>query len=321
MALKHVHHLRSWVEWEPELAARNPPALRSCREKLDREVRYVQFVQYLFDRQWNRLHALCASKGIKLIGDLPIFVALDSSDVWSRPDLFDLDNFGRPKFVAGVPPDYFSETGQLWGNPLYRWAAHAAEGYAWWIKRIKATLNRVNLARLDHFRGFEAYWEIPAGEPTAQKGTWRLGPGDQFLAALEKALEGLPIIAEDLGEITPEVESLRDRFKLPGMRILQFAFGDDKKANDYLPLRHIPHCVVYTGTHDNDTTVGWYRGSEGMTTQSDTIKQAERAYIRRYANSDGSAVHWDMIRLRSARSPTQRSCRFKTFWVSAARPA
>lgn len=297
MALKHVHNDKSWVDWEPDVATRKPDALRLWRERLDRELRYVQFVQFLFDRQWNRLRRYGASRGIKLIGDLPIFVAQDSADVWSNPHLFELDPTGRPKFVAGVPPDYFSATGQLWGNPLYRWSQHAAEGYAWWIKRVKATLNRVDLARLDHFRGFEAYWEVPAGEPTAQAGRWRPGPGDNLLAALERALEGLPLIAEDLGNITPEVEALRDRFRLPGMRILQFAFGDDAKANDYLPLQHIPHCVVYTGTHDNDTTVGWYHGSEGMTTQSEAIKTAERSYVRRYANSDGSAIHWDMIRL------------------------
>ena len=297
MALKHAHQERSWIDWEPELAARKPEALRVWREKLDFEVRYVQFVQFLFDRQWNRLRALCGSKGIKLIGDLPIFVAQDSADVWANPELFELDQFGRPKVVAGVPPDYFSESGQLWGNPLYRWAQHAAEGYAWWIKRVKATINRVDLARLDHFRGFEAYWEVPAGESTARLGSWRPGPADKLLGALDRALEGLPLIAEDLGDITPEVEALRDRFKLPGMRILQFAFGDDAKANDYLPLRHIPHCVVYTGTHDNDTTFGWYHGSEGMTTQSETIKRAERSYVRRYCGSDGSAIQWDMIRL------------------------
>jgi 4-alpha-glucanotransferase len=278
------------------VAFREPTAMASWRERLDEDVRYHQFVQYVFAHQWEALRHHCRDRNIELIGDLPIFVSMDSVDVWARPDLFQLDEERRPIAVSGVPPDYFSETGQLWGNPLYRWEAHAVEKYSWWISRLKATMNRVDLLRLDHFRGFESYWAVPAGEETAVNGRWVRGPGAPFFEAVRDALGGLPLIAEDLGLITPEVEELRDRFELPGMRVLQFAFGDDAKANDFLPYRYIRHCIAYTGTHDNDTTFGWFHGSEGNTTQSAESKAAERDFVLRYVGTDGHEIHWDMIR-------------------------
>ena len=297
MALKHHHGGRAWTDWEPDLAHRVPSAIEAIGARLAPMVRRAEFGQYLFDRQWARLRERARSLDIHIIGDLPIFVAQDSADVWARPDLFLLDEQGRPTAVAGVPPDYFSETGQLWGNPLYKWAAHAAEGFAWWVARMRGTTDRVDLVRLDHFRGFEAYWEVPADAPTAASGRWALGPGVAFLDALRDGLGGLPLVAEDLGKITPEVEHLRDHFDLPGMRILQFAFGDDPKADIYLPYKYIPHCVAYTGTHDNDTTVGWYTAAHAATTQSAETVEAERAFVRRYTRGDGSRVHWDLIRL------------------------
>src|SRR5579864_5124819 len=224
MAVKAAHGQRAWNEWEPEIAARQPQALIDWRNRQDDEVAYQQFVQFIFATQWERLRSACRARGIGLIGDLPIFVAQDSADVWAAPELFELDSAGQQTAVAGVPPDYFSATGQLWGNPVYRWEAHAAENYAWWIKRLRATTDRVDLVRLDHFRGFEAYWEVPAGSTTAATGRWVKGPGGAFLEAVKEKMGGLPLIGEDLGIITREVEELRDRFELPGMRVLQFAF-------------------------------------------------------------------------------------------------
>jgi 4-alpha-glucanotransferase len=300
MALKAEHGGRAWTEWKPALARREARALAAARKRLDERVRLVQFEQYQFDRQWRRLRAECRRRGIGIIGDLPIFVALDSADVWARPELFQLDAHGRPMVVAGVPPDYFSETGQLWGNPLYRWEVHAAEGFAWWVARLRATLDRVDLVRLDHFRGFEAYWEVPAGAPTAAGGRWVPGPGAAFLQAVRDALGGLPLIAEDLGEITPPVEALRDRFELPGMKILQFAFGNESNAGKYLPYSFPHHCIVYTGTHDNDTTVGWFTAADPSSTQSGSEIIEEREFVLRYVGTDGRAIHWDLIRLAHA---------------------
>ncbi len=231
------------------------------------------------------------------MGDVPIFVAHDSADVWARPDLFYLDDRGQPLVVAGVPPDYFSETGQLWGNPLYKWDVHAAEDYSWWVSRLSYVLAHVDIVRIDHFRGFEAYWEIPAGSPTAAPGRWVTGPGDHLFEALRRKLGSLPLVAEDLGVITPPVEALRDEFGLPGMKVLQFGFGPDQAADKALPHRHVPHCVVYTGTHDNDTTKGWFTSTEVVTTQSPEQIATERAFALRYLNSNGTDVHWDMIRL------------------------
>lgn len=297
MALKDQHGGRSWNDWEPSLARREPAAMAEARTALAKEVRFIQFVQYQFDRQWKRIQAECRRRGIYLIGDLPIFVALDSSDVWARPELFELDDQGRPTVVAGVPPDYFSETGQLWGNPLYRWKSHIRENFAWWADRLRATLRRVDLVRLDHFRGFEAYWEVPAEAPTAASGRWMPGPGGLFLQALRESLGGLPLIAEDLGAITPDVEALRDRFELPGMKILQFAFGNDPMGDQYLPHTYPNHCIVYTGTHDNDTTRGWFTAVDPASTQSEQEIAEERQFVRRYVGSEGREIHWDLIRM------------------------
>ncbi|MEO6809556.1 MAG: 4-alpha-glucanotransferase [Isosphaeraceae bacterium] len=300
MALRDDHGGQGWNDWEPDLAFRRPDALAKARERLARNVRFYQFEQYMFDRQWNRLRTECGKRDIQLIGDLPIFVSQDSSDVWARPELFLLDDQGRPTVVAGVPPDFFSADGQRWGNPLYHWEAHAAENFAWWIARLKASLDRVDLVRLDHFRGFEAYWEVPADAPTAATGRWALGPGAAFLEAVRHTLGGLPLIAEDLGIITFEVEALRDRFDLPGMKVLQFAFGNDPLAEKYLPYSYPNHCIAYTGTHDNDTTVGWLTNTAVESTQTPEEIAAERAFVRRFVGSTGEEIHWDLIRLASA---------------------
>ena len=258
MALKESHGGRAWYDWEPKLVTRDPASIARARDDLAESVAYFQFLQYVFDEQWRALRAACESRAIGIIGDLPIFVAPDSADVWSRPDLFWLDEKGRATVVAGVPPDYFSPVGQLWGNPLYKWEAHQAEGFAWWISRLQAQTRRVDLVRLDHFRGFEAYWEIPAGSKTAENGRWAMGPGTAFLEALRNSLGSLPIVAEDLGDITTEVHALRDRFGLPGMRVMQFGFSGEPGTEFHLPYSFINHCLAYPGTHDNDTTVGWF---------------------------------------------------------------
>ncbi len=296
-SLKDVHGGLPWYQWEPELVRRDPAALADWRERLKEGISYHSFVQYAFEIQWQALRAACRQRGVMLMGDVPIFVAHDSADVSARPDLFYLDDHGQPLVVAGVPPDYFSETGQLWGNPLYKWEVHAAEDYSWWVSRLSFLLARVDVVRIDHFRGFEAYWEIPAGSHTAASGRWVPGPGRHFFEALRRRLGSLPVVAEDLGLITPGVEALRDEFGLPGMRILQFGFGPDQGADKDLPHRHVPHCVVYTGTHDNDTTKGWFTSTEIATTQTPEVIEAERAFALRYLQSDGHEFHWDMIRL------------------------
>jgi 4-alpha-glucanotransferase len=296
-ALKDAHGGLPWYQWEPGLVARDPAECSKWRERLSDQIRYHEFVQFVFELQWRRLRAACREKQVALIGDVPIFVAHDSADVWANQDLFYLDQNGQPTAVAGVPPDYFSETGQLWGNPLYRWGAHSAQDYAWWRNRFRFLLERVDLIRVDHFRGFEAYWEIPAGAKTAVSGRWVRGPGKRFFEAIRRQLGSLPLIAEDLGVITPPVEALRDEFELPGMRVLQFGFGADSASQKHLPHRYIPHCIAYTGTHDNDTIVGWFTSTEVATTQPWEEIQAERAYARRYVNSPAAEIHWDMIRL------------------------
>jgi 4-alpha-glucanotransferase len=297
MALKESHAGRAWYDWEPALVIRDPSALAKAREQHGEAVRYFQFVQFLFDRQWRALRGAGQARGVGLIGDLPIYVAQDCADVWARPDLFQLDAQGRPTVVAGVPPDYFAETGQLWGNPLYRWQAHEAEGFSWWIKRLKAQLARVDLVRLDHFRGFEAYWEVPAGAPTAVTGRWAKGPGTAFLEAVRNSLDCLPIVAEDLGDITTEVYALRDRFDLPGMRVLQFGFSGEPGTEFHLPYSYINHCIAYTGTHDNDTTLGWFTSPLIGTPEhrADTI--AQRAFARKAVGSTScDEIHWAVTR-------------------------
>lgn len=284
MAIKEVHESRSWVEWPPPLRDRHPGALRQARETLVRRVQRHLFFQFLFFRQWAALRDHAAAQRIRIVGDLPIFVAHDSADVWADRELFLLGDDGRPTVVAGVPPDYFSATGQLWGNPLYRWEAHRAGGYDWWLRRLGAVLDMVDVVRLDHFRGFAGYWEVPGDAPTAERGRWVDAPGEHFLTTVRDTLGSLPIIAEDLGEITPDVIALRDTFELPGMKILQFAFSDDE-SNEFLPHHYPDQCVVYTGTHDNDTTIGWYQ----------TAPAEERAFARRYLGVEGRDIAWDLI--------------------------
>lgn len=297
-ALRSAFEGSPWWTWPEPLRIRKPKALRQWSKQLGSEIAFHRFVQYVFDQQWKALREQAAARGVSLIGDVPIFVSHDSADVWARPDLFQLDEMGQPTVVAGVPPDYFSADGQLWGNPLYHWPAHAEEGYAWWKERLRVQLDRVDLVRLDHFRGFEDYWEVPAHARTAATGRWVEGPGDAFFQAMTNALGSLPIIAEDLGEITPDVIELRDRWGLPGMRVLQFAF-EGNSQNPHLPHNYSRHCVVYTGTHDNDTTVGWFqtRGS-GRVAQS--MLRQRRAAVRRYLATSGHEIHWDLIRAAQA---------------------
>ncbi len=298
MAIKAEHGGGPWVDWPRELALREPAALAAARKRLATAIRNHRILQFLFHDQWRRLRAYAHRKNVKIVGDIPIFVAHDSSDVWAQPELFHLDGRGHPTVVAGVPPDYFSATGQLWGNPLYRWDVHEHHGYAWWIARMRKVFELVDIVRIDHFRGFEAYWEIPGGEPTAINGRWVEGPGIRLFEALRDALGELPIIAEDLGVITDAVEALRDACDFPGMRVLQFAFGNDDKAEDYKPHNFPPHCIVYTGTHDNDTTVGWFWSQAGEgSTRSQADIEAERRGILEYIGTDGSQIHWDLIGL------------------------
>ncbi|MCA9898039.1 MAG: 4-alpha-glucanotransferase [Anaerolineales bacterium] len=290
MALKnhHVDHEGGvWNTWPREIALREPEAMASWGTKLAHEVDRHKFLQFLFFQQWLSLKAYANERGIQIVGDIPIFVAFDSADVWANPELFYLDETGAPTVIAGVPPDYFSETGQRWGNPLYRWDKMADNGYKWWATRLQMCFTQADIVRIDHFRGFDAYWEIPADEPTAVIGQWVKGPGQAFFQAMRDQLGELPLIAEDLGVITPDVVALRDAFDFPGMKILQFAFGGERNS-DFLPHHfNTPNCVVYTGTHDNDTVVGWYRSAD----------EWERDHIRRYLSVDGHNIAWDMIRL------------------------
>jgi|GEM_PF-10051 len=295
-ALKDAHNGVAWNEWEPALVRRAPAALERARSQLHDEIEAQMFYQFLFFEQWFALKNYCNEHGLKIVGDLPIFVAQDSADVWTNPDQFKLDKNGRPLVVAGVPPDYFSSTGQLWGNPLYNWERMEADGFKWWIERVRATLKVVDIARVDHFRGFAACWEIPGGDKTAERGQWVEAPGNELFSAIRDTLGQLPIIAEDLGVITPDVVALRDGFGFPGMRILQFGFGGDAKNID-LPHNYVANVVAYTGTHDNDTTVGWFQSvaGEGSTRTAKQIER-ERKFCLDYLNSDGEEIHWDFIR-------------------------
>jgi 4-alpha-glucanotransferase len=297
-ALKRAHGGVQWTRWEPEVRKRKPHALQVAKKALAHAVAFEKFAQWVFDRQWHDLRAYAAERGVGLIGDLPIFVAHDSADVWQNPEAFFLDDEGEPTVVAGVPPDYFSATGQRWGNPLYRWQRLKKSGYAWWIDRLRITLRRFDAVRLDHFIGFQRYWRIPAGEPTAVQGRWMKGPGADFFVVVRKALGDLPLIAEDLGEVTPRVHALRRQFGLPGIKILQFAFGNDPSAPSFMPHNHTRRCVVYTGTHDNDTTVGWFTDPGGVgSTRSVAQIRDERQMALRYLGTRGEEIHWDMIRL------------------------
>lgn len=286
MAGKDYHQGAPWYMWEDDLKNPTKKARKEWIEKLADSIGFYEFVQFLFHIEWTKLKKYANDKGISIIGDIPIFVAWDSSDVWSNQNLFMLDSKGYPTEVAGVPPDYFSATGQLWGNPLYNWPEHTKTGYEWWFSRIRHQLSLTDFLRIDHFRGFDKYWSVPAGEKTAINGEWKEAPGENFFTNLEATLGyHMPIIAEDLGEIDHSVIELRDKFGFPGMKILQFAF-ENPNENNFLPHNHIRNCVCYTGTHDNDTTLGWYRNAY----------EASRDKLRRYYSTDASDVCWVFIR-------------------------
>jgi 4-alpha-glucanotransferase len=286
MSLKAQYHQRPWVTWPAPLRDREARAIARAKKHHAAARSYFSFQQFLFFRQWRRLRQRMAELNIGLIGDLPIYAAHDSADVWCNRDLFELDKKGKPLRVAGVPPDMFTATGQLWGNPLYRWDAHKRQGYAWWSQRLCAVLGMVDVIRLDHFRGFADYYAVPAGEETAMHGTWETGPGAKFFQSVKKDLGGLPLIAEDLGgERSHRVLALRDRFKLPGMKILQFGFDEDLHHH-FLPHNYLENCVAYTGTHDNDTTLGWFQHAT----------KAERKFCLDYLKSKGKHISWDMLK-------------------------
>lgn len=298
MACKDVRPDNTWATWDARIRRREPLAIEEWSAKLAAGIQAHKYWQFEFFRQWEQLKAYCQKCDIRIMGDIPIYVAHDSSDVWAHPDLFQLNDHGLPTVVSGVPPDYFSATGQLWGNPIYRWDALAANGYRWWIERLQASLNLFDMVRLDHFRGFEAYWEIPASEKTASNGRWIKGPGAELLSALQSALGELPIVAENLGVITPPVEQLRKQFGLPGMSLLQFAFGNDPQGPSFRPHNYSRDLVAYTGGHDNDTTVGWWSSSgAGDSTRSPEDVRKEREFARDYLDlRDDGDVNWVMIR-------------------------
>jgi 4-alpha-glucanotransferase len=277
----------AWWNWSAGLARRDPETLDQWREEHQEEVGFVEFCQMIFFRQWAALHQLAAKLGVGIFGDIPIFVAGDSADVWSHPEIFKLDENLRPTVVAGVPPDYFSADGQLWGNPVYDWDRLAADDYGWWVSRVRHELEMVDLLRFDHFRGFAAYWEVDAAAETAVNGTWAEGPGEALFTAIREGIGSLPLVAEDLGEITPDVVELRKKLGLPGMAILHFGFQPQPRSS-FIPYAHERDQVVYTGTHDNNTTVGWYL---------EDASDDEADLVRRYARTSGQEIHWDMIRL------------------------
>ena len=286
-SLKEAYDDKEWTLWDPALVARKAQALEKARQRFAKDLERHAFWQWQFFLQWDALRHDARLRGISLIGDIPIFVAMDSADAWSHRELFQLHADGRADVVAGVPPDYFSKTGQKWGNPLYRWEALAKTDYRWWVERIRVAMETVDLIRIDHFRGFESYWEIPAQHKTAVHGRWCKGPGSQFFAAMRRNLGKIPFIAEDLGIITDQVIALRDRERLPGMKILQFAFDDGAPNHPFLPHTYPEHCVAYTGTHDNDTTQGWYESA------SEEIKHRVRTYFQ---HGDYDLV-WRMIQV------------------------
>ena len=286
MAVKNSFGARSWTEWEEDIRVRKPEAVEAYKEKYKEEIEFYQFQQYLFAKQWLALKAYANKKGIQIIGDIPIYVALDSADTWAAPELFQLDEECRPIGVAGCPPDAFSATGQLWGNPLYRWEYHKETGYEWWMRRIAYCYRLYDVVRIDHFRGFDEYYFIPYGDDTAEFGHWEKGPGYDIFKTMKEKVGKKPVIAEDLGYLTPSVLKLVKKTGYPGMKVLQFAF-DDSEDSDYLTHKYNSNAVVYTGTHDNDTTVGWYG----------TLNRRDRAFAKRYLNIRSTKeIHWEFIR-------------------------
>jgi len=298
MALKGDNHGIPWNRWPKEVRGREPAALAAARKRLDGEVRFWMFIQWCFGRQWEALRTHCRGKGVQLMGDMPIFVNQDSSDVWANPALFRLDSSGNPEVVAGVPPDYFSAEGQRWGNPVYRWDALRGQGYGWWVDRFRRTFSLFDAVRIDHFIGFHRHWEIPAGGK-ARDGKYAAGPGAHFFETVKAQLGSLPLLAEDLGIVTPEVTALRKEFGFPGMRVLQFAFGGEPDGtNPYLLHNCTPDSFIYTGTHDNDTTAGWFSGTEGMgSTRTPEHARKERDAFSAYIGQVPREPNWEMIRL------------------------
>jgi len=296
MACKEEYGGVAWNEWPAEIAQRKPAALDGARNRLKQRVLAVQYWQFEFFRQWHALRKYAAKMEIRVVGDIPIYVALDSSDVWTNREYFSLTKDGHPLKIAGVPPDYFSPTGQRWGNPIYRWDRFKITNYRWWIDRFRAALKLYDALRIDHFRGFEAYWEVPAEEETALHGRWVKGPGAELFDVLERELGPLPVIAENLGVITPEVEDIRHRFHYPGMAILQFAFGKDPQGPSFRPHNYARELAAYTGTHDNDTTVGWWNSTGAEDTRTPEDVEKERRFARDYLHLENQAIQWAMIR-------------------------
>lgn len=290
MAIKDAFGGKGWHQWDADIARRDPQAIATWRKRLSEEIYFHKYLQYEFFRQWQRLKDYANERNIKILGDIPIYVAHDSMAVWANQEIFCLDPESlEPSLMAGVPPDYFSETGQLWGNPVYNWEQIERNGFKWWLERFKGTLDYVDILRIDHFRGFESFWAVNQGEPDARNGRWISAPGEKFFHILRNELGALPIVAEDLGIITPDVEALRDKFDFPGMKILHFAFFSGPRA-PYLPhnLRNHPNCIIYTGTHDNNTTVGWY----------DELNDEQRRIVHTYLGGRGSdGIHWDLIHM------------------------
>jgi 4-alpha-glucanotransferase len=289
VALRKEFGAVPWCDWPHEVRDRTEPALGMWKSRLKKEILAEKFFQYLFFSQWSSLKHYCNSRNIQVVGDMPIYVSYDSADVWANSWMFKLDEEKRPTFVAGVPPDYFSTTGQLWGNPVYRWDRLRESRYAWWIRRLEHSLNLFDAVRLDHFRGLVGYWEVPAFEPTAMHGKWAEVPSRDFFDTLLRRFSRLPIIAEDLGTITPDVREIMARYEFPGMKVLLFAFGDDLSTNPYVPHNHIRKCVVYTGTHDNNTARGWFRTEA-------TLEDKERLckYLGRTVSEE--TVHLELVR-------------------------
>lgn len=297
MALKEANQQVAWTRWPREIAQRRPEALKQWSDRLAPQIEAIKVWQFLFFRQWQALRTYAHDRGVRIIGDIPIYVAHDSADVWANPQFFLLDAEGNPEKVSGVPPDYFSATGQLWGNPIYNWPLLKESGYRWWIERFRSAMMLYDIVRIDHFRGFEAYWEVPSGETTAVNGRWVKGPGAELFRVLQAEFGELPIIAENLGVITPEVEAIRHEFGFPGMAILQFAFGNDPQGPSFRPHNYPREVVAYTGTHDNDTTVGWWNSTgttDSVRTPEDVAR--EHAFARAYLDFHDEPVNWVLIR-------------------------